>query len=126
MSALAMIQMVEATATAPTAVVSPSRSTATSVPSAVTTTVLPGPLPGQCRLLVPLVVTVEPDEDGGFVACEESIGNVYGVGSTRAAALGDLAESLVEYHDLAEALSKSGDPGAARLWGRVSARIARR
>ncbi len=78
------------------------------------TRLLYGPLGQGYHLRSHIVLMVERDEDGSFIASDDDYG-VYGVGDTEDAAQRDYVNSLKEYYDIIESGSHSHAPSRVAL-----------
>ena len=66
------------------------------------------------RLLRPLPLSVEPEDDGGFVASDDAFA-LHGDGATRDDAIRDYVQTLIEYHDLLVERAAGNEPTSALL-----------
>ena len=72
----------------------------------------PGVLARGWRLIKALVLRIERDEDGRFVASDD-IFAIHGDGETRDAAIRDYVQTLIEYFDLLIARTAGDEPTTA-------------
>jgi len=73
------------------------------------TQLLSGEIAPGWKIIEPLLVTIEQDEDGSYVVSEDLFA-VYGVGDTPSDALRDYTVSLTDYYDLVSAQAKGDGP----------------
>lgn len=78
-----------------------------------------GELSDEYRLVKPLTIDLETEDNGNLVA-SEGVFYIYGSGQTRAEAVKDYVKSLREYYEL---LSEQTDAPTAALFGFVSSYV---
>ena len=79
--------------------------------------ILSGQIGGNWRLVAPLTIRIEREEDGTFVVSDDEFA-VHGDGETRDQAIGDYLDSLIEYYELLQSSSREDEP-TATLFGRL-------
>ncbi len=75
---------------------------------------LQGRLDAEWELVVPVVLHVEQDEDGEFIATDD-FSTVYGNGRTPEEAITDYRQSLISYYEVLESHERDNEPTARLL-----------